>query len=258
MKNMFSLDNKVVLITGGTGGLGLAFAQAVIDAGGRVVLGDLATTDHERAISELGPNARFVPLDVTVESEWKRFVDTAIAEFGHIDGLINNAGVTTSRCTVSEETPDQFRRIIDVNLIAVHTGIYTVVPHLRAQGGGSIVNISSAAGLMGMAKTGAYGAAKWGVRGLTKVAAVELAAEQIRVNSIHPGVIVTPMTRRMGHTSEPGGFKNNPAGRAGDTSELVGAAVYLLSDASSYTTGAEIAVDGAWTAGPTVEYIAGK
>lgn len=257
MTNIFSLADKVVLITGGTGGLGLAFAKAVIEAGGRVVLGDLASAEQNESVANLGTNARFVPMDVTREPAWQRFADTAIAEFGRIDGLINNAGVTTSRCTVSEETPEQFRRIIEVNLIAVQTGMYTVVPHLREQGGGSIINISSAAGLIGMAKTGAYGAAKWGVRGLTKVAAVELAAERIRVNTIHPGVIVTPMTKRMGLTTEPGGFINNPAGRAGDPKELVGAAIYLLSDASTYTTGAEIAVDGAWTAGPTVEYITG-
>ncbi|MEV0700727.1 SDR family oxidoreductase [Saccharopolyspora sp. NPDC050389] len=139
---------------------------------------------------------------------------------------------------------------MQTNLVGVHIGIQAVVPAMRRASGGSIVNISSAAGLVGMKLTGAYGAAKWGVRGMTKLSAVELAPERIRVNSVHPGMVLTPMTAPTGISLDEGGFPSAPAGRVGRPDELVGAITYLLSDSASYTTGAELAVDGGWTTGP--------
>ncbi|MFD6394942.1 glucose 1-dehydrogenase [Nocardia sp. NPDC055029] len=246
------LSGKVVLVTGGARGLGAAFAHGIVAAGGSVVIGDLLDEDGAAVAGELGERARFVHLDVTDPASWQHAVDTAVGAFGTLTGLVNNAGVTASGVPLVEEPLETFQRVIQVNLVSVNIGIHAVVPALRAAGGGSIVNISSAAGLVGLAHTGAYGAAKWGVRGLTKVAAVELARDRIRVNSVHPGMVLTPMTAPTGISLAEGGFPNAPLGRVGQPEELAGAVTYLLSDAASYTTGAELAVDGGWTAGPPV------
>lgn len=247
---MQSLEDKVVIISGAVGGLGEAFARAILDAGGSVMLTDVSQEGLDRLAAELGDRVHTQTLDVREEEDWVRAVDAAVARFGKVTGLINNAGVTTSRCLLEEETAEQFMGIIGVNLLGVHLGMRVVIPHLRANGGGSIVNISSGAGMMGIAKTGGYAAAKWGVRGITKVAAVELGKDSIRVNSVHPGIIETNMTSRLGVSSEPGGLPSAPAGRAGVPSEVAGLAAFLLSDAASYISGAEITADGAWTAGP--------
>ncbi|SEC87859.1 glucose 1-dehydrogenase [Arthrobacter woluwensis] len=254
-----NLTDKVVLITGAARGLGEAFARAVVAEGGRVLISDILDEQGSALAADLGAeSARYIHLDVTDPASWKRAVDFAEHEFGALTGLVNNAGVSASGTPVAEESRETFQRIIDINLVAVHTGITAAVPALRRAGGGSIVNISSAAGLIGMALTGAYGAAKWGVRGLTKVAAVELGREKIRVNSVHPGMVLTPMTAVTGISAADGAFPNNPFQRVGRPEELAGAVCYLLSDAASYTTGAELAVDGGWTAGPSIEYIAGQ
>ena len=252
------LTGKVVLVTGGARGLGEAFARGIVAVGGLVVIGDILDADGAAVAEDLGKHAHFVHLDVTDAASWEQAVAAAEAHFGQLNGLVNNAGVTASGTTVADEPLDTFQRIIDINLVGVHTGIHFAVPALRRAGGGSIVNISSAAGLIGLALTSAYGAAKWGVRGLTKVAAVELGRERIRVNSVHPGMVLTPMTAGTGISTEEGAFPNNPFQRVGKPEELVGAVLYLLSDDASYTTGAEIAVDGGWTAGPSIEYVTGQ
>ncbi|MCQ4146706.1 SDR family oxidoreductase [Rhodococcus qingshengii] len=252
------LSGKIVLVTGGARGLGEAFARGIVAGNGRVVIGDLLDDDGRAVAESLGDAARYVHLDVTDPASWKSAAEYAVSEFGAINGLVNNAGISASGQTVAEEPLETFQRIIQINLVSVHTGIHTVVPFMKAAGGGSIVNISSAAGLMGMALTSGYGAAKWGVRGLSKIAAVELGRDKIRVNSVHPGMVLTPMTAPTGISLEEGAFPNNPYSRVGRPEELVGAVTYLLSDDASYTTGSEIAVDGGWTAGPSIEYIAGQ
>lgn len=249
------LQNTVTIVSGAGGGLGQGFIEGILREGGRVVMTDVHETGGTLSSYE-GEAAMYLPLDVTSEAAWTGVVQQTHERFGPVTGLINNAGVTTSRCYLEEETAEQFRKIVDVNLVGVHNGMRAVIPAFRANGGGSIINISSAAAMMGMAKTGAYAAAKWGVKGLTKVAAVELAEANIRVNSVHPGIIVTPMTSRLSMTSEPGGFPNNPARRAGTPEELSGLINFLLSDESRYLNGAAIPVDGGWTAGPTPEYTA--
>lgn len=250
---MHSLTDKVVIISGAVGGLGEAFARAVLDAGGSVTLTDVDAVALERLGAELGERALTQTLDVREENDWQRAVDATIAQFGAVTGLVNNAGVTTSRCLLEEESAEQFMGVVSVNLLGVHLGMRAVIPHLRANGGGSIVNISSAAGMMGIAKTGGYAAAKWGVRGLTKVAAIEVGRDGIRVNSVHPGIIQTNMTARLGVSTEPGGLPNAPVGRAGFPSEVANLAAFLLSDAASYINGAELTVDGGWTVGPVAE-----
>lgn len=253
-----ALEGKVVLVTGGARGLGEAFSRGIVEAGGSVLIGDILDEEGKATAEALGDRASFVPLDVTKTEDWTAAVQAAQERFGRLDGLVSNAGVTATGVKMMEEPPEVFRRIIEINLISIYTGIQAVVPALREAGGGSIVNISSAAGLIGLALTSGYGAAKWGVRGLTKVAAVELGREKIRVNSVHPGMVLTPMTAATGITAGEGEFPNNPSQRVGKPEELVGAVLYLLSDAATYTTGTEIAVDGGWTTGPSIEYVLGQ
>ncbi|MFJ9418063.1 glucose 1-dehydrogenase [Streptomyces sp. NPDC101227] len=252
-----SLAGKTVIITGGARGLGAAAAEQALEAGANVVLTDVLQEEGAATADRLGQRARFLTHDVTSEEDWQRVADYAVAEFGGIDGLVNNAGISTG-APLETISVDFFRKVIEVNLTGVFIGMKTVIPAMKARGAGSIVNISSAAGLMGLAMTGGYGASKWGVRGLTKVAAVELGTERIRVNSVHPGMTYTPMTAQVGIQKGEGNYPNTPMGRVGEPHEIAGSVVFLLSDAASYVTGAELAVDGGWTTGPTVKYVMGQ
>ncbi|MEZ0363067.1 glucose 1-dehydrogenase [Mycobacterium sp. pUA109] len=251
------LAGKVVLVTGGSRGLGAAFARRIVADGGKVMLADLLDEDGRRLAGELGAAARYVHLDVTDTAQWAEAVQVTLAEFGTLTGLVNNAGVATGQF-VEHEPVERFRSVLEINLVGVFSGIQAVIAPLRAAGGGSIVNISSAAGLFGLALTAGYGASKWGVRGLTKIAAVELAPDHIRVNSVHPGMTYTPMTAQVGIQPGEGNYPNTPLGRVGTPEEIAGAVGFLLSDDAGYVTGAEIAVDGGWTAGPTVKYVMGQ
>ncbi|MER5930712.1 SDR family oxidoreductase [Streptomyces sp. NPDC002054] len=250
------LSGKVVVITGGARGLGAAAAQAVVDGGGMVLVTDVLEEEGAVLAATLGDAARFLRHDVTSETDWQTALDHAVAEFGRLDGLVNNAGIAAGQF-LEHESVEHFRRCLEINLVGVFIGIKTAVPLLRAGGGGSIVNISSAAGLTGLALTAGYGASKWGVRGLSKIGAVELAEAKIRVNSVHPGMTLTPMTAPVGIQAGEGNFPGAPMGRVGIPKEIAGAVAFLLSDAAGYMTGAELAVDGGWTAGPTVRHLTG-
>ncbi|MCV7400122.1 SDR family oxidoreductase [Mycobacterium fragae] len=255
--NSAQLVDKVVIVSGGARGLGAAFARHIVSRGGSVVVGDLLDDVGEQLANELGAQARYVHLDVTDPGQWADAVQFSIAEFGLINGLVNNAGVSTGQF-IEHEPVEHFRAVLEVNLVGVFNGMQAVIAPMRSAGGGSIVNISSAAGLFGLACTAGYGASKWGVRGLTKIAAVELGGDRIRVNSVHPGMTYTPMTAHVGIQVGEGNYPNTPMGRVGLPEEIVGAVGYLLSDEAAYVTGAEIAVDGGWTAGPTVKYVMGQ
>ncbi|MFF1698523.1 glucose 1-dehydrogenase [Streptomyces sp. NPDC058257] len=255
--NPHDLTGRTVVITGAARGLGAEAARQAVAAGANVVLTDVLDKEGEATAAELGEHARFAHHDVTSEEDWQRVVEFAITEFGGIHGLVNNAGISTGQFLESESV-EHFRKVLDINLTGVFIGMKSVIPAMKEAGGGSIVNISSAAGLMGLALTAGYGASKWGVRGLTKTGAVELGTARIRVNSVHPGMTYTPMTAQVGIEKGEGKYPNTPMGRVGEPHEIAGAMIFLLSDAASYVTGAELAVDGGWTAGPTVKYVMGQ
>ena len=255
--NSGQLTGKIVVITGGAGGLGTAFARHIIERGGSVVVADLLDGGGKQLVGELGAQARYTHLDVTDPEQWSAAVQFTLNEFGSLNGLVNNAGVSTGQY-LEHEPLAHFRMVVEVNLIGVFNGLQAVIGPMRSAGGGSIVNISSAAGLFGLAFTAGYGASKWGVRGLSKIAAVELGPDRIRVNSVHPGMTYTPMTVTVGIQVGEGNYPNTPMGRVAVPEEIAGAVGYLLSDDASYVTGAEIAVDGGWTAGPTLKYVMGQ
>jgi 3alpha(or 20beta)-hydroxysteroid dehydrogenase len=255
--NSGQLAGKVVVISGGAGGLGAAFARHLVGRGGSVVLADLLDDEGKQLAGDLGANARYTHLDVTDPDQWAAAVRFTLDEFGSLTGLVNNAGVSTGQF-LEHEPLAHFRMVVEINLIGVFNGLQAVIAPMRSAGGGSIVNISSAAGLFGLAFTAGYGASKWGVRGLSKIAAVELSADRIRVNSVHPGMTYTPMTVNIGIQPGEGNYPNIPMGRIGVPEDIAGAVGYLLSDDAGYVTGAEIAVDGGWTTGPTMKYVMGQ
>ncbi|MEE4417995.1 glucose 1-dehydrogenase [Streptomyces bugieae] len=252
------LQGKTVIITGGARGLGAEAGRVAVEAGARVVLTDVLEEEGRAHAEKLGADARFIRHDVTSEEGWREVVDHAVATFGRVDGLVNNAGISGGSHPLEQQSVQDFRRVIDINLIGVFIGMRTVIPVMKENGSGSIVNLSSAAGLMGLALTSGYGAAKWGVRGLTKVGAVELGTAGIRVNSVHPGMIYTPMTAHVGIAPGAGNYPHTPMARVGEPAEIAEAVAFLLSDAASYITGAELAVDGGWTTGPTVQQLTGR
>lgn len=241
---MGRLDGKIAIVTGGARGMGAADARALVAEGARVVLGDVLDDEGRALADELGPEARFVHLDVSSAASWAAALEAAHEAFGPVTVLVNNAGILSyGSVDVAEEA--DFVRVLAVNLTGCFLGIQAVTPDMRAAGGGSIVNISSAAGLIGMANLAAYSASKWGVRGLTKSAALDLGRYGIRVSSIHPGGIRTPMA--AGASDEM--FATQTIPRIGEVEEIAAAVVFLASDESSYVTGAELAVDGGMVLG---------
>ncbi|GGZ81464.1 glucose 1-dehydrogenase [Streptomyces echinoruber] len=245
---MGKLDGRVALITGGARGQGAAAARAFVAEGARVVLGDILDDTGKRLADELGDAATYVHLDVRRPEDWTAAVAAARTTYGKLDALVNNAGVVDVG-SVEEMTPEAFMEVVEVNQLGVFLGMRAVVPALREAGGGSIVNISSVDGLMGLKYLSAYCASKFAVVGMTKVAAMELGPDGIRVNAVCPGVIRTEMTKDLHEMQVKWLHRTLPLRRFGRADETASVVLFLTCDDSSYVTGTEVVVDGGWIAG---------
>lgn len=239
------LDGKVVLITGGARGQGAAEAMLFASEGATVVITDVLDSDGAETAAA-SDRIRFLHHDVTNEAEWIAVVQDVLEDYGKIDGLINNAGIFRSR-PIAETTLEEYRLVIDINQVGVFLGLKHVGPLMCAAGSGSIVNISSIAGMRGGAGSLSYSASKWAVRGMTKVAMNEFAPQGVRVNSIHPGLIETPMLHQLpaieqGMTDQV--VRRIPYGRIAEAEEVAKLALFLVSDDSEYMNGTELIIDG--------------
>ncbi|MEY2568703.1 MAG: 3alpha(or 20beta)-hydroxysteroid dehydrogenase [Actinomycetota bacterium] len=246
---MQRLEGKVALVSGGARGMGAAEARLFVSEGARVVIGDVLVDEGKALVGELGDAARFVELDVTDEASWQAAVTAATTEFGRLDVLVNNAGIWKIM-PIAMMSVDDFMDVVKVNQLGVFLGMKSAIPAMSVNGG-SMVNISSVAGLTGAIGQVAYGGSKWAVRGMTKTAAIELADLGIRVNSIHPGLIDTQMlqtVRDWGVEAE-ALLSGVPQHRFGTAEEVAKLALFLASDDSSHCTGGEFTVDGGMTAG---------
>lgn len=247
---MNQLEGKVALITGAARGQGAAAARRFIAEGAKVMLTDILAQECEELVQELGDAAAFQVLDVVDENSWAAAVQATVEHFGRLDILINNAGVLAFQ-PIEQMSLEEYMRVININQVGVWLGMRAALPALREAGGGSIVNTSSTAGLRGVAYGSAYSASKFAVRGMTKVAALEFGQYKIRVNSVHPGGIATPMVASSADNSTDSGayFKSLPLGRIGQPDEVAEMLLFLASDRSSYCTGSEFTIDGGMTTG---------
>lgn len=235
---MKRLDGKVALITGGARGQGAAEAKLFIDEGATVVITDVLTAEGEKTAGEIG--ADFLPHDVADDNRWDEVVADVVARHGSLDVLVNNAGILFGG-RMAKTTTDDWNRVIAINQTGVFFGMRAVAPQMIEQGSGSIVNISSVAGLEGIFGSMAYTASKFAVRGMTKVAAKELGPHGIRVNSVHPGIIDTEMTSDF---DKPRMLRGVPLGREADAAEVAALVLFLAGDEASYCSGQEFVVDG--------------
>lgn len=239
---MGRLEGKVALVSGGARGMGAAHVREIVSEGGRVVIGDILDAEGEALAKELGGSARFIRLDVTSEKEWDAAVALAVAEFGKLNILINNAGICTGG-SIQEFTLEEWNRIIGINLTGQFIGIRAATPALIDAAPSSIINVSSTAGIEGISGLHGYSASKFAVRGLTRCVAIELADKGVRANTICPGTIATPMNEGL----DVSGF--NPMNRKADSREVAKLVVFLASDESPFISGSDVVIDGAELAG---------
>ncbi|MFM0658049.1 SDR family NAD(P)-dependent oxidoreductase [Paraburkholderia sediminicola] len=236
---------KTVVITGAARGQGAAEAARFHSEGAHVVLTDVRADEGDALAHQLGERAAFVRHDVTSEDSWAQLFDETERLFGRCDVLVNNAGIYRP-AAISETTSELIEQHFRVNQLGTLLGMKHATTPLRKSGRGAIVNISSVAGLRGFSNAIAYGATKWAVRGMTKVAAAELAPHGIRVNSVHPGFIATEMLKENSDETNRIGADAAPLKRHGTADEVAALVAFLASDESAFITGAEIAIDGGW------------
>ncbi|MFN3256542.1 MAG: SDR family NAD(P)-dependent oxidoreductase [Ilumatobacter sp.] len=242
-----SLDGAVAIVTGAARGMGAEHVRGLVAAGARVVATDILDEEGRALADDLGDAVMYRRLDVTDADAWDTVVAQAEEAWGPVKVLVNNAGIVMFG-PIESLSPSDWQRAIDINLTGVFLGMHAVVPSMRRANGGAIVNISSTAGLQGYANLGAYVASKWGVRGLTKTAALELGPDNIRVNSIHPGPIRTPMIDGVSLDM----VKSQPIPRVGEPEEVTAMLLFILQDAT-YSTGHEFIIDGGTIVGATVD-----
>ena len=252
---MGRLDNKVALVSGGARGMGQSHCRLFAAEGAKVMVADILDEEGKAVAADIGSNAVYQHLDVTSEDDWDAAMEAVMENFGRLDVLVNNAGIAESAPLVNL-TLESYRRVTEVNQTGVFLGMRAAIQPMTESGGGSIINISSIDGLVGMNNLTSYIASKWAVRGMTKTAAMELAPLGIRVNSIHPGFIRTHMgssdvmsPEEVHEHLEVYSARMAPMGRAGGPEEISRLALFLASDESSYSTGSEFVADGGFTAG---------
>lgn len=243
---MERLKNKVAIITGGARGMGAAHVRLFASEGAKVVFTDLNEEEGRILEKEIGGNVKFIKQDVTDAASWEKVVEDTEKIFGQVNILVNNAGISINK-PLLEITEDEYRKIVDINQVSVFLGTKAVAASMKKSGNGSIVNISSMNGLVGGAI--GYTDTKFAVRGMTKAAAIQLSPLGIRVNSVHPGVIETPMvTEGDSYEVIKKLSKQIPIRRMAKSEEVSNLVLYLASDESSYSTGSEFVIDGGLTA----------
>jgi 3alpha(or 20beta)-hydroxysteroid dehydrogenase len=238
--NRNRFEGRTVIVTGGAAGIGAAHVRGFAAEGANVVFGDIDAEGGAALAAELGDKVRFLEHDVSDEAGWERLVAAAEEAFGPVSVLVNNAATLPPFTSIVEVDTADWRRVLDVNLTGSFFGIKYVVPSMRRAGGGSIVNTSSALGVMGTPNLSAYVSSKYGVRGLTQTAALELARDGIRVNSIHPGYVDTPMNAEVSEENT----RDLPVPRFARPAEITAVAMFLASEEASFVTGSEYLVDG--------------
>lgn len=243
---MGRLDNKVAIITGGARGMGEFHVRKFVSEGAKVVFTDLNEEGGQALANELGEDVKFVKQDVTKAADWETVIAETENTFGPVNILVNNAGISMSK-SIFDMNEEEYRKIVDINQVSVFLGMKAVVPSMQKTGNGSIINISSMNGLVAGAI--GYTDTKFAVRGMTKAAAIQLAGLGIRVNSVHPGVIETPMVTEGDAVEAIKEFaKHIPLKRVAQPEEVSNLVLFLASDESSYSTGSEFIIDGGLTA----------
>lgn len=244
---MGRVDDKVALISGGARGMGAAHARMLVAEGAKVVVGDILDDEGKALADELGDAARYVHLDVTDPEQWKAAVATAVDEFGKLNVLVNNAG-TVALGPLKTHDLKKWQQVLDVNLTGTFLGMQAVIDPMEAAGGGSIINISSIWGSAAVGGAHAYHATKGAVRNMSKNAAITYATQNVRVNSLHPGFIETPLTDAQAAEVNAYVVSQTPMGRAGQPREIAAGVVFLASDEASFVTGSELVIDGGYLA----------